>query len=66
LPKVEEGDVIAVYDAGAYGFAMSSQYNMRGKPREVLVKDGAASLIREAETTDDLLRLERIPSRLMI
>ena len=66
LPKVEEGDVIAVYDAGAYGFAMSSQYNMRGKPREVLVKDGAASLIREAESTDDLLRLERIPSRLMI
>jgi len=66
LPKVDEGDVIAVYDAGAYGFAMSSQYNMRGKPRVILVKDGAASLIREAETTDDLLRLERIPSRLMI
>ncbi|MDD1747219.1 MAG: diaminopimelate decarboxylase [Methanomassiliicoccales archaeon] len=66
LPKVEEGDVLAVYDAGAYGFAMSSQYNMRGKPRVVLVKDGNASLIREAETTDDLLRLERIPSRLMI
>lgn len=66
LPKVEEGDVIAVYDAGAYGFTMSSQYNMRGKPREVLVKDDLASLIREAETTDDLLRLERIPSRLMI
>ena len=66
LPRVDEGDVIAVYDAGAYGFAMSSQYNMRGKPRVILVKDGAASLIREAETTDDLLRLERIPSRLMI
>ncbi|HUL39810.1 MAG TPA: diaminopimelate decarboxylase [Methanomassiliicoccales archaeon] len=66
LPKVEEGDVVAVYDAGAYGFTMSSQYNMRGKPREVLVKDDQASLIREAETTDDLLRLERIPSRLMI
>jgi diaminopimelate decarboxylase len=66
LPKVEEGDVIAVYDTGAYGFAMSSQYNMRGKPREVLVKDDVASLIREAESTDDLLRLERIPSRLMV
>ena len=52
--------------AGAYGFAMSSQYNMRGKPRVVLVRDSTASLIREAETTDDLLRLERIPSRLMI
>jgi diaminopimelate decarboxylase len=66
LPKVEEGDVIAVYDAGAYGFAMSSNYNLRGRPREVLVRDGKASLIREAESTDDLLRLERIPSRLMI
>jgi diaminopimelate decarboxylase len=66
LPKVEEGDVIAVYDTGAYGFTMASQYNMRGKPREVLVKDDTASLIREAETIDDLLRLERIPTRLMI
>jgi len=66
LPKVDEGDVIAVYDAGAYGFTMASQYNMRGKPREVLVKEDSASLIREAETIDDLLRLERIPSRLMI
>lgn len=66
LPKVEEGDVVAVYDVGAYGFTMSSNYNMRGRPREVLVRDGVASLIREAESTDDLLRLERIPSRLMI
>jgi len=66
LPILREGDLIAVYDAGAYGFSMSSSYNMRGRPREVLVKDGAASVIREAETTDDLLRLERIPTRLMV
>lgn len=66
LPRVEEGDVIAVYDAGAYGFTMSSSYNMRGRPREVLVKDGLASVIREEESLDDLLRLERIPTRLMI
>lgn len=66
LPKVEEGDLIAVYDAGAYGFTMSSNYNMRGRPCEILVKDGTASVIREAESTDDLLRLERIPTRLMI
>ncbi len=66
LPKVEEGDLVAVYDTGAYGFAMSSQYNLRGRPREVMVKDGSVSLIREAESIDDLLRLERIPSRLMI
>jgi len=66
LPLLEEGDVLAVYDAGAYGFTMSSNYNMRGRPREVLVKDHDAGLIREAESTDDLLRLERIPTRLMV
>jgi len=66
LPTVEEGDLLAVYDAGAYGFTMSSNYNMRGRPREVLVKDGDAWVIREAESTDDLLRLERIPTRLMV
>jgi diaminopimelate decarboxylase len=66
LPKVEEGDLIAVYDTGAYGFTMSSNYNMRGRPCEVLVKNGTASVIREAESIDDMLRLERIPTRLMI
>jgi diaminopimelate decarboxylase len=58
--------VIAVYDAGAYGFTMASNYNMRGRPCEVLVKDTSASVIREAESLDDMLRLERIPTRLMI
>jgi diaminopimelate decarboxylase len=66
LPQLEEGDLLAVYDAGAYGFTMSSNSNMRGRPREVLVKDDAAWLIREAESTDDLLRLERVPTRLMV
>ena len=66
LPKVEEGDLIAVYDTGAYGFTMSSNYNLRGRACEILVKDGTASVIREAESIDDMLRLERIPTRLMI
>jgi diaminopimelate decarboxylase len=66
LPKVSEGDLIAVYDTGAYGFTMSSNYNLRGRPSEILVKDGTASVIREAENIDDMLRLERIPTRLMI
>ena len=66
LPKGEEGDLVAVYDAGAYGFTMSSTYNMRPRCREVLVKEGTMYLIREAETVDDLLRHERIPARLMI
>ncbi len=66
LPRLEEGDLIAVYDAGAYGFAMSSQYNSRPRCREVLVNDGSASLIREMETVEDILRHQKVPSRLMI
>jgi len=66
LPKVEEGDIICVYDAGAYGFSMASNYNMRPFPREVLVHKGTVNLIRERETIDDLLRNQRIPSRLLL
>ena len=66
LPKVEEGDIVAIYDAGAYGFTMSSNYNMRPLPREVLVKDGEITLIRESETVEELFRHQRIPSRLML
>ncbi len=66
LPFVEEGDTIALYDAGAYGFSMSSQYNMRPKCAEVLVHNGSMSLIREPESIDDLMRHQRIPTRLMV
>jgi diaminopimelate decarboxylase len=66
LPRVEEGDLIAVYDAGAYGFSMASNYNMRPLPGEVLVHRGIANLIREQETVSDLLRHQRIPSRLLL
>ncbi|MGE4577332.1 MAG: diaminopimelate decarboxylase [Candidatus Methanomethylophilaceae archaeon] len=64
LPDPQEGDILAVYDAGAYGFSMSSNYNSRPLCREVLVNDGKAELIREAETVDDLWRLQKIPARL--
>jgi diaminopimelate decarboxylase len=66
LPRVEEGDLVAVYDAGAYGFSMASNYNMRPLPGEVLVHRGIANLIREQETVSDLLRHQRIPSRLLL
>lgn len=66
LPKLDEGDVIAVYDAGAYGYSMSSQYNSRPRCREVLVYNGTANIIREMETIDDILRHQRVPSRLMV
>lgn len=56
LNEVREGDLLAILNAGAYGFSMSSNYNSRFRPAEVLVLDGKAHLIRERETLDDLLR----------
>jgi diaminopimelate decarboxylase len=60
LPKIEEGDLLAVLNAGAYGFAMSSQYNARPRAAEVLVKNGKCSLIREREQLDDLMSGQRM------
>jgi len=65
LPVPEEGDVVAVYNAGAYGFSMSSTYNSRPLCKEVLVKDGNAELIRESEAVEDLWRYQIIPKRLL-
>jgi diaminopimelate decarboxylase len=60
LPKAEEGDLLAVLNTGAYGYAMSSQYNARPRAAEVLVKDGKCALIRERETIDDLVSRQRV------
>jgi diaminopimelate decarboxylase len=54
LPQLEAGDIIAVLDAGAYGFAMSSQYNSRPRCPEVLVRGPDAALMRRGETVGDL------------
>lgn len=56
IHEVREGDILVMYNAGAYGFEMSSNFNSRLKPAEVLVKDGKAHLIRTRDTLDDLLR----------
>ncbi|MEI6087162.1 MAG: diaminopimelate decarboxylase [Bacteroidota bacterium] len=56
LHEVREGDLLAIYNAGAYGFEMSSNYNARYKPAEVLVVSGKASLIRKRDEFSDLLR----------
>jgi diaminopimelate decarboxylase len=58
LERPEPGDLLAVRDAGAYGFAMSSTYNMRPRAAEVLVENGGVRLIRRRETFDDLVRTE--------
>jgi diaminopimelate decarboxylase len=56
IAEVREGDTLVFYNAGAYGFEMSSNFNSRYKPAEVLVKDGQAHLIRRRDQFDDLLR----------
>lgn len=57
LPAAREGDVIGVMDAGAYGYAMSSNYNNRLRPAEVLIGlDGKPRLIRRRDTFEDLMR----------
>ena len=59
LASLGEGDLVAIRDAGAYGFAMASRYNSFPLPAEVLVEEGAATLIRRRETLDQLM--ENIP-----
>ncbi len=56
LNEINEGDFLVFANAGAYGFEMSSNFNSRYKPAEVLVKDGAFHLIRKRDTFEDLLR----------
>ncbi len=57
LPVVKEGDFIGVMDAGAYGYSMSSNYNGRLRPAEVLIReDGEPVLIRRRDTLEDLMR----------
>jgi len=56
LNEVREGDIIGIKNAGAYAFTMSSNYNSRLRPAEVLIIDGQAKLIRKRETMDDILR----------
>lgn len=62
LPFAQVGDYVALLNAGAYGFAMSSNYNSKTRAAEVLVENGQAKLIRKRETFDDLVRGEIIPA----
>jgi diaminopimelate decarboxylase len=60
LPTTKRGDLLAVFTAGAYGFAMSSNYNNRPRLPEVLVDGDAYKIIRRRETLEDLVALERV------
>ncbi len=58
LGKVEPGDLLAIWVAGAYGMAQASNYNARSRPSEVLVHGTRSKLIRRRETQDDLLHTD--------
>src|SRR5581483_7354638 len=61
MPQTAPDELLAVMSAGAYGFAMSSNYNARPRPPEILVRGEGFDMIRERESLDDLIRGERIP-----
>jgi len=62
IAALENGELLAIMGAGAYGFSMSSNYNSRRRAAEVLVKDKEFFVIRKRETFNDLIRGESIPS----
>jgi diaminopimelate decarboxylase len=60
MDAVNEGDLLMVHSAGAYGFVMASNYNSRPRPPEILVEGDRYAIIRERETYEDLVRHERV------
>tara|TARA_R110002110_G_C13470513_1_gene720852 strand:+ start:93990 stop:95246 length:1257 start_codon:yes stop_codon:yes gene_type:complete len=56
---LDQGDLLAIFGAGAYGFTMSSNYNTRGRAAEIMVDADAAIVVRERETFADMIRTER-------
>jgi diaminopimelate decarboxylase len=56
MHEIREGDILAIKNAGAYGYSMASNYNSRLRPAEVLIMNGQAKLIREREKLEDLFR----------
>ncbi|MGI9457372.1 MAG: diaminopimelate decarboxylase family protein, partial [Aeoliella sp.] len=63
LPQANIGDYVVIGCAGAYGYTMASNYNSKPLCAEVLIDNGAAHLIRERQTLDDLIRGEKIPGQ---
>ena len=64
LKKLNEKDILAILDVGAYGFTMSSTYNSRPRSSEILIANGKIHKIREAESLDDLVKHQIIPDHL--
>ncbi|MCK4533779.1 diaminopimelate decarboxylase [bacterium] len=61
FPRVETGELLSIFGAGAYGFSMASNYNFRCRPAEVLVSGENYFVIRQRETYEDLIKNEKMP-----
>lgn len=64
MPKLQEGDLVCLYDTGAYCYSMSSNYNRTLKPAVVLVKDGEAQIMVKRQTFEELVEDDEIPEML--
>ena len=64
LPKLEAGDILCVYNTGAYNYSMASNYNRVEKPAMVLVNNSQSDMIVNRESLEDLVYKENIPDRL--
>lgn len=64
MPKLQEGDLVCLYDTGAYCYSMSSNYNRTLKPSVVLVKDGKAQIMVKRQTFEELVENDEIPEML--
>ncbi len=64
LPKLDEGDILCVFNTGAYNYSMASNYNRVQRPAMVLVSEGSAEVIIKRESLDDLISHDIIPERL--
>ena len=62
LPKQKIGDLLAIEDVGAYGSVMSSNYNSKILPAEIMVKDNKYEIIRNSQSLDDLISRDNVPS----
>src|SRR5262249_22071763 len=64
VPHIDEGDVIAILDTGAYDESSASNFNALPRPATILVRGDEAEVIRRAETLEDLYRRDVVPARL--
>ncbi|MEI8378157.1 MAG: diaminopimelate decarboxylase [bacterium] len=65
LPKLEQGDIVCVFNTGAYGYSMSSNYNRVLKPAVVLVNSGQSDIIVKRESYEELVACDEVPARLL-